>query len=125
MTRILSVLGCSERDVSLVFVGNRAIRSLNRDFRAKDCPTDVLSFPADEGQDMGNRACELGDIVISAERANEQCAEFGTTYEEELERLMVHGLLHLLGHDHQRADDTRRMKAAEKRLCALLAKAPD
>ena len=123
--RILNALGCSERDVCLVFVSDKAIRTLNRDFRALDRPTDVLSFPADEGEDAGNRATELGDIVISAERACGQCAEFGTTYEEELERLMIHGLLHLLGHDHQQADDTRRMKAAEKRLYTLLAKAPD
>lgn len=80
-----------DTELSLVFCDNSFIRSLNKNYREKDYATDVLSFPADLGM-------FLGDIVISLEKAKEQAEG---TFTEELEMLLVHGVLHLLGYDHE------------------------
>jgi probable rRNA maturation factor len=85
--------------------GDAELRKLNREFRGKDYATDVLSFPG------GN--CHLGDLAISAARARAQAREFGHSTEDELRILMLHGVLHLLGMDHE-ADDGR-MARAERR----------
>lgn len=82
------------------------LRRLNREFRGKDYPTDVLSFPAVEAE-------TLGDLAISLPRARAQAAEFGHGVEDELRVLMLHGVLHLTGYDHE--TDTGRMARAEKR----------
>ena len=92
-------------EVSVTFVDNEEIHALNREFRDKDKPTDVLSFPlwdADEGFELDPAigAVALGDIVISAERAHEQAEEFGHSVEREICYLAVHSILHLLGYDH-------------------------
>lgn len=110
--------------MSLVFVSDAVMHAYNRDFRGVDRPTDVLSFPAGEGEDAGNRLTELGDILISSETAWRQAEEYGHSFEQEIERLMIHGVLHLLGHDHQEPEETRRMKAAERRLLKLIESAP-
>ena len=93
--------------VSVTFTDNEGIRELNREYRGKDSATDVLSFPlydfaAGEGPLPGERA-ELGDIVLSLERAREQAAELGHSYERETAFLCVHSVLHLLGYDHERS----------------------
>lgn len=92
-----SIEECRGRDAAVVFVSDSRIRQLNRDFRGKDTATDVLSFPlldSDSSQ-------ILGDIVISAERALEQAADNGLDFETEIRQLMLHGLLHLAGYDHE------------------------
>ena len=100
-----------ERDVvvSVTFTDNEGIREKNREFRDIDRATDVLSFPMydmangdmpEEGMD-----CELGDIVLSLERAAEQAEEFGHSYERECAFLTVHSMLHLLGYDHVNSED--------------------
>ena len=93
------------RPFCCLLTDDRELRRLNRRFRAKDYPTDVLSFPAGDSS--------LGEIAISVDRAREQAAEFGHTVEEEIGVLMLHGLLHLLGMDHER--DGGRMRRAETR----------
>jgi probable rRNA maturation factor len=82
------------------FVSDREMRRLNRDFRAKDRTTDVLSFPGAETEDGQH----LGDIAISVPTARRQAEERGHDVERELEVLLVHGLLHCLGHDHETDD---------------------
>lgn len=84
---------------------DRELRRLNRDFLGKDYPTDVLSFPS------GEDASSLGDLAISADRAREQSAAYDHGFETEICILMLHGLLHLLGMDHE--TDNGRMAAAE------------
>src|SRR5690348_1790509 len=84
--------------------GDAELRRLNRDFRGKDYATDVLSFPGQDGH--------LGDLAISAMRARAQAREFGHTTEDELRILMLHGVLHLLGMDHE--TDGGRMARAER-----------
>lgn len=85
--------------------GDAELRRLNLQFRGKDYATDVLSFPGSDGH--------LGDLAISAARARAQAREFGHTTEEELRILMLHGVLHLMGMDHE--TDTGRMARAERR----------
>lgn len=92
----------ADAEVSVVMVDDTAIQALNRDYRGKDAPTDVLSFAQQEGEELVD-ACEapvLGDIVISLERAAEQAESFGHSLQRELTFLLVHGLLHLAGYDH-------------------------
>jgi len=101
-------------DVVVALVGDRKMRSLNRRFRGVDRVTDVLAFPADrEVPAVGARRC-LGDIVIATGRAARQARRAGLTETQERRRLVLHGLLHLLGYDHERDDG--RMTQMERRL---------
>ena len=95
----LSRLGVDGAEVSLLLAGDGRLRELNRTWRGVDRPTDVLSFPGDEILPDGMRF--LGEIVISVDRAAEQARSLGHSLERELEELTLHGLLHLLGHDHE------------------------
>jgi probable rRNA maturation factor len=101
-----------EADLTLVLTGDKRIQALNRDFLGRDAPTDVLSFPADETDPETGR-CYLGDVVISISRAESQARAGGHTLEAELQLLVVHGVLHLLGHDHAGAEEKARMWAAQ------------
>ena len=85
--------------VSILFTDDKEIHRLNREYRGKDKPTDVLSFSQLEGE--GAVGDSLGDIVISLVTASKQAEEFGVTEQEEVGRLLVHGLLHLYGYDHE------------------------
>ena len=90
-------------EVSVTFTDNEGIRAINREYREKDVPTDVLSFPLfEEGAD-GTRM--LGDIVISLERCRAQAEEFGHSFERECAFLSVHSTLHLLGYDHVNSEE--------------------
>ncbi|HEY4706293.1 MAG TPA: rRNA maturation RNase YbeY [Thermodesulfobacteriota bacterium] len=112
----LEGLGCKDVELSILLTDDDGIRGLNRDYRGKDKPTDVLSFPM-EDESM------LGDVVISMERAREQAAEFKVSEDEELSRLLVHGILHLVGHDHVKGGrQARKMKEAEAALLKLIRK---
>ena len=96
--------------LSVTFTDNDGIRELNRVHRNKDSATDVLSFPmfdtdTEEIYALDGTAAELGDIVISLERAKEQAYEFGHSFEREVAFLCVHSVLHLLGYDHERSDE--------------------
>ena len=92
-------------EISVTFVDNAEIQTLNAQYRGKDMPTDVLSFPLGEDgkydvdQDTG--ACLLGDIVISMEKAMEQAELYGHPLQREVAFLTVHSMLHLLGYDHE------------------------
>ena len=93
--------------IELMFVGNKKIQELNQQFRSKDAPTDVLSFPlifdgedVDFPPDFGQETFELGEIVISLEKAQEQALDFGHSLDREIAFLFVHGVLHVLGFDH-------------------------
>ena len=111
------------RSFDILITGDAELRRLNRDFRGKDYPTDVLSFPAMVGQAS---ACQrplagasfLGDLAISLGRARAQAREFGHAIEQEIQILMLHGVLHLMGHDHE--TDSGAMARAEKRWRAKL-----
>jgi probable rRNA maturation factor len=99
------------RPFDTLVTGDAELRRLNRDFRGKDYATDVLSFPSATSRARSRTA--LGDLAISLNRARAQAREFGHTTEQEVRILRLHGLLHLLGMDHE--NDRGRMARAEKR----------
>ncbi len=109
----LELHGC---ELSVSLVGDRAIRRLNRTWRKKDKATDVLSFPAGELPKGTPGPRLLGDVVISLDTARRQAKEYGRTLEAEVSRYLAHGLLHLLGHDHERPQEARKMAAVEEKL---------
>ena len=94
-----------DAEVSVSFVTNEQIRQLNAEFRGKDMPTDVLSFPLGENgnydRNFETGALQLGDVVISVEKAVEQARLYGHTLQREIGFLTVHSILHLLGYDHE------------------------
>ncbi|NVI98149.1 rRNA maturation RNase YbeY [Myxococcus sp. AM009] len=112
----LMQLELSGVELSLSLVDDRAIRRLNRTWRQKDKATDVLSFPAGDLPKGTPGPRPLGDVVISLDTAKRQAKEYGRTLESELARYLAHGLLHLLGHDHERPRDAKRMAALEEQL---------
>lgn len=113
-------------EVSVTFVDNEEIHALNREFRGKDRPTDVLSFPlweADEGFELDPAigAVMLGDIVISAERAKEQADEYGHSFAREVCFLAVHSTLHLVGYDHEVSEeDEKYMNDTQEKILAKM-----
>lgn len=98
LAQLLSFYALPEVEVSLVFTDNSLIRRLNRQFRKKNRPTDVLSFSI--GEKGVDGYYYLGDIIISVPQAYAQCGREKNKLEKELDRLVIHGFLHLLGHDH-------------------------
>jgi probable rRNA maturation factor len=118
---VLGELRLGEAELSIVLCDDAFIHPLNRDHRGKDKPTDVLSFSQREGEGADPEDMLLGDIIISVETAARQAEERGHGIAHELRVLIVHGILHLLGHDHEDDDEAEVMEAEERRLLALLA----
>ena len=114
--KILRASGQPRAELSVDLVGDREIRELNRDYRNKDRATDVLSFSLLEGEWSGFRGEMLGDVVISIETARREARKRHCALNDEVTRLLIHGVLHLLGHDHEEDDEARRMRAEERRL---------
>lgn len=104
------------REFDCLVTNDSEVRRLNREFRGKDQATDVLSFPAGplpHGHRSGRGSGYLGDVAVSAGRARAQARSFGHSIEEEIQILMLHGVLHLMGMDHE--TDRGGMARAEKR----------
>ncbi len=127
LERLLDALGAGEATVSLSLVRDAEMRELNRAHRQKDSATDVLSFPLYEPstferngrtrpRERGAHELMLGDIVISVDTARSQAAEYDAPLAREVERLLIHGVLHLCGHDHEKAAERRAMEREERRL---------
>ncbi|MBI3163027.1 MAG: rRNA maturation RNase YbeY [Chloroflexi bacterium] len=109
----------SDADITIVLTDDSQLHELNRDYLGVDAPTDVLSFPASE-TDPETGAAYLGDILISIPRAREQAQAAGHPLEAEVQLLVVHGTLHLLGHDHAEAEEKARMWQAQAEVMARL-----
>jgi len=126
--RLLAAAGEAGSSLSLTLVGDDAMRELNRDHRGKDMPTDVLSFPLDGPSTTlryvrdDNAGVEhmIGDVVISVDTARKQAADYDAPLQRELERLLIHGILHVLGHDHMEAGEREKMEAEERRLASVI-----
>ncbi len=98
--QILKELQLDNVELSITLTDNENIRQINKQWRKKDRPTDVLSFPIDE-KPPGYKYKILGDVIISLPFAKKQAEETGIPYQEEIIRLLTHGILHLLGYDHE------------------------
>ena len=111
--------------LSVTFAGLEEIHELNRDYRGVDRPTDVLSFPQYEREDLEYYSenpddipdeLMLGDVVICCDKAEEQAKEFGHSYEREIIYLFTHSVLHLLGYDHEEDDEKKVMRKREEEI---------
>jgi probable rRNA maturation factor len=121
LSKAIEVLALdADTEVSIVLADDDYIQELNRTYRGKDMPTDVLSFALNEGEEPeivdAPTDYMLGDIVISLETAQRQAQEFGHGLEREVAYLAVHGMLHLLGFDHETDQDRQAMRAEEERI---------
>ena len=112
---ILILAGRADAELSLALIGNPEMQRLNAQYRGKNYPTDVLSFPIEEAFPSTRR--QLGDVVISVEKARQQARERGHEHQDEMVALLIHGIVHLLGYDHERsAKDARVMKRLENKI---------
>jgi probable rRNA maturation factor len=115
-------LGCTSSELSVSIVGDRSIRILNREYLDKDRPTNVISFSMQEGEFSHLNPAMLGDVVISADTAAREAEEGGIQVYERIVFLMLHGILHLTGYDHERSGEKEaaRMEAKESEIMAIL-----
>jgi probable rRNA maturation factor len=123
--RVLETLDRDGWELSLLYCGDRFIRDLNARYRNRDEATDILSFPQ-EGPDVpvrrgGKRPFHAGDIVISLDTLTRNAADVGITVDEELRRLLVHGILHLSGMDHTSNEESEPMLLLQEKIVAALA----
>lgn len=122
--KLLAAAGESSSSLSLTLVDDATVRRLNREHRGKDKSTDVLSFPlhhaSDEPVSAGSPEKLLGDVVISVETARRQAADYDASLQDEIYRLLIHGIAHVMGHDHELARERRAMVAAERRLARAI-----
>ncbi len=117
-------MGYHDSELSVVMVGDRSMRRINREYLGRDKSTNVISFAMREGQFTEVNPQLLGDVVISAATCAREAEEGGITFNARLRFLLLHGILHLAGYDHERSGEAaaRRMKGKERELIALLEK---
>lgn len=138
LRKALNLLQLPRAEISILFVNNRRMRVLNCDYRGVDRTTDVLSFPLYSAEELKaevkkpSHVCTsdmqilpdllpLGDIVINLQKAKQQALENRLSFDDELKRLIIHGLLHLLGYDHEQGKDAdRRMQRKSRALFEML-----
>ena len=118
--RMLEALGRADAELSILLCDDATIHALNRDYRGKDRPTDVLAFSMGEGEGGELHPELLGDVVISVDTARRQARARRRSIAAEVTFLLAHGLLHLLGFDHRTRDEERRMNARTDALLATL-----
>lgn len=117
---ILRAADRGDDELSIALVDDAEIALLNGQYRDRPRATDVLSFSLLEGEHADRSGGMLGDVVVSLETAERQARRGRRSLEEEVLRLVVHGVLHLLGHDHERDDEARRMRSEERRILAAV-----
>jgi probable rRNA maturation factor len=122
LSRICAAESLGDSPVALILTGNEYIKKINKKYRGKNRPTDVISFAYREAPIPGVGGPEpLGDIYLSLEKAAEQAERYGVSMEEEVKRLLVHGVLHLSGYDHERSKkDALAMKTREEEILGAL-----
>jgi probable rRNA maturation factor len=118
--RMLRELGRPKAELSIALVDDATIAELNARYRGVAGATDVLSFSLLEGAHAERRGALLGDVVVSVETAAVQARRARRTLDDEVLRLLIHGTLHLVGHDHEHRDEARRMRAEERRIWKAL-----
>jgi probable rRNA maturation factor len=120
--QILNICAKPDAELSILILDNVGIQHINRDYLQRDHPTNVISFAMQEGPGAGVQPQLLGDVVISAERAASDATAAQIPFEHELWFLLVHGILHLLGYDHERgsAAQAQEMEQREREIFAQL-----
>jgi rRNA maturation RNase YbeY len=118
--RLLRELGQQRSELSLQLIDDAAMTELNARYRGIEGPTDVLAFSLREGPHAEHAGALLGDVVISLETAERQARRGRRSLDEETAKLLIHGTLHLLGHDHRHPAEARRMRREERRLWRVL-----
>jgi probable rRNA maturation factor len=113
---LLAAVDLADAELSLLLCDDAFIHALNRDYRGKDAPTDVLAFAQREGEGADPDDDILGDVVISIPTATRQAEARGHSIEREIQVLLVHGFLHLLGYDHGDDEEEAEMEAAAAKL---------
>lgn len=114
--RLLAALDLADAELSVTLLADPEIEALNSAWRGRARPTDVLSFSLLEGAHAHFRGALLGEVAIGVETAARQARRRGRSLDDEVTHLLVHGVLHLLGHDHEKPTEARVMRAEERRL---------
>ncbi len=124
LSKIMKYLDCKDKEISLLFVNNDEIREINKRYLNRDYPTNVITFSLTEGEFGNINPKILGDIVISVERASKDAEEAGIELSDELEFLMIHGILHLLNYNHENTseDEVKKMERKEQEVFGILKK---
>ena len=119
--KVMSHLDCQNTEVSILLTRDADIRLLNKEFRSIDQPTDVLSFPQNQDEDLSIPGKKfLGDIAVSLDTAKIQANEHGLVLKEEIVLLLIHGILHLLGYDHEISEqEDKKMRITTRELFKL------
>ncbi|MDL2260153.1 rRNA maturation RNase YbeY [Deltaproteobacteria bacterium OttesenSCG-928-K17] len=121
LTKLLKELGLSEADLSVTVTDDAEIRRVNKEYRGVDAPTNVLAFALEEGEPMPGAPRVLGDIIISAETIVKEAPPLGYTDGEMFYFYLVHGLLHLIGYDHEESpEEAARQEAETERLWNII-----
>ncbi len=118
-------MGCDDHEISILITDDAQVRELNRTYRGKDKATNVLSFPMQEGEFSDITPGLLGDVVISLETARSEAVQADISLEERMSQLLIHGILHLLGFDHERGEaQARQMEEKSLALLRLIEQNP-
>jgi len=121
LEKVLKDLGCHDKELSVVLTDNNRIAQLNERYLGKKGPTNVLAFPMSGGPMPLVESVMLGDVVISLDTALKESEEIGEPLDHTIDRLLIHGVLHLLGYDHEKSDkEAKRMEKEETRLLAQI-----
>lgn len=119
--KILISLKCKEKEISILLADDTKMRALNKQYRDEDCSTDVLSFPQNDCEEEVLSSHLLGDVVISTATAKRQSIKHKLSLDEEIALLIIHGILHLLGYDHENSNEEAiHMKKKTRELFGLI-----
>lgn len=121
-SRLMQLTGCMEKEICITFVDDPSIRKINLQYLHQDKPTNVISFPLQEGEFCEINPAMLGDIVISVDTAEKDARKGNYSFDEEVLILIIHGLLHLTGYNHENTSraEARKMQKKERELFQLL-----
>jgi probable rRNA maturation factor len=123
LKKIVRYLECGDKEISLLLTDNETIREMNRRYLGRDYPTNVISFSLSEGKFGNINPSLLGDVIISVERAQTDAGKARMDFTDELDFLVIHGVLHLLGYNHEgdtSSDETRVMEKRERAVFFML-----
>jgi len=115
VSSILNILDCPDKEISIVFTDDTSMQQLNKQYLGKNKPTNVISFSLQEGKYGNVNPHVLGDVVISTDTAQRDALRGNLTFEQEIDFLLIHGILHLLGYNHENTsrNEKARMKTKE------------